>query len=199
MNLKIAIALMALIPGVSLLSHQESKEKSVRDLREDERTIKDGTLDLSQKGLTSLDGLGEIEGIETVTQLYLNNNLLVSLPSGTLSNLANLKTLDISCNFLSLVPEEFDDLRQLEALSLSNNFLSKLPEMNLPQLKELKVDGNSLEVFPLALLNLANLNQIILSGNRQLQNEAAMLELINYRRMWHQHCPLVQRSPQQVL
>ena len=199
MKLKIATILMTLMPSVLLLSNQGSQEKSVRDLKEEEKIIKNGTLNLSNKGLTSLNGLSEIRGIETVTKLYLDNNLLVSLPSGILAKLYNLKTLDISCNLLSLVPEEFDSLLQLEMLFLSNNFLSRLPEMNLPQLKELRINDNSLEEFPLTLLNLANLSHIVLSGNRKLKNEAAMLELITYRRAWQQRCPLVQRNSQQVL
>jgi Leucine-rich repeat (LRR) protein len=199
MNLKIAIALMAVIPTVSLLSHQESKEKSVRDLREDEKIIQKGRLDLSGKSLTSLDGFDEIRGISSITQLDLSNNLLISLPSGILTRLPNLKILDISSNLLTLMPEEFCGLRQLEKLFLSSNILSKLPNINLPSLRELKLDDNNLEEFPLSLLGLAGLRYIMLCGNQSIQNEEAMLALIKYRRTWEQPCALVYRTPEEVL
>ncbi|VDQ02667.1 unnamed protein product, partial [Trichobilharzia regenti] len=58
----------------------------------------------------------------------------------------SLRELNMSCNHLAELPENFDQLSKLENLNLSSNQLKHLPEClaNLSQLKTLCLDSNPL-------------------------------------------------------
>jgi Leucine-rich repeat (LRR) protein len=84
-------------------------------------------LHLSRQHLTSLEGLGNIPGINNVVLLELNNNNISELQAGTFKKLTNLRYLDLSNNNISkLEAEVFKELNKLCSLNLSNNNISKL-------------------------------------------------------------------------
>jgi len=103
----------------------------------------DGELDLSDYGISHLDG---IEQLINITSLNLSNNRICDL--GPLTSLSNIESLFISENHI----------RDIEALG------------TLHGLKELDVSFNDIENADL-LLDLENLNYVNLAGNR-IKNES---------------------------
>ena len=98
----------------------------------------DGELDLSDYGISHLDG---IERLINITSLNLSGNRICDL--GPLASLSNLESLFVSENLI----------RDIEALR------------TLHGLKELDVTFNNIENADL-LLDLENLNYVNLAGNR---------------------------------
>jgi Leucine-rich repeat (LRR) protein len=62
-----------------------------------------------------------------LTELYLNNNQLNSLPSVFFRSLTNLKHLDLSANLFTHLPEEISNLINLRVLNIQNNLIKELP------------------------------------------------------------------------
>ncbi len=85
---------------------------SVAELSDSEKTIADHTLfdrpvrmlDLSEKGLQSLEGLADIPSIETVTVLNLSRNPLRRLRADSFICVPNLISLDLSDCDLHVLP-----------------------------------------------------------------------------------------------
>lgn len=109
------------------------------------------------KALTKLDlsgnlleSLREMEKLDKLRELYLRNNLLKMLPSGSLLP-TTLRILDVFNNSLALVGQNtFSNLRYLEILDLSytnNSYLDfdKSSFFNLQSLKILRFQGNKLQ------------------------------------------------------
>jgi hypothetical protein len=82
------------------------------------------TLDLKELGLTSLEGIDKIPGIERVENLFLTHNHLRSVKE--LQSLPSLKRLWLGHNELLTLPEGLDELTQLIKLCLHNNELTSL-------------------------------------------------------------------------
>lgn len=156
--------------------------------------IEHDTLDLSYKDLTDITGLQNISNINQVAHMYLNGNLLQTLPADVFSNLPNLRMLNLDNNDLQILPADvFNNLPNLNKLLLSNNQLNTLPTdifnnlsnlwllnlrnnqlstlpanvfSSLPNLCTLELDHNKLQTLPDNLLgNLNQLKKITLIGN----------------------------------
>ncbi len=152
-------------------------------------------LDLSNKALTSLDGIKQIPQWDKIHDLGLNNNRLTSLPpeafreltnltglglninklsslpSGIFQALTNLKYLALSENKLSLLPSEvFQGLKNLRTLWLNNNQLASLPHrifQELTNLYVLNLDYNQLSSLSSGIFHeLTNLHGLGLSSNQ---------------------------------
>ncbi len=140
-------------------------------------------LDLSHRGLTSLDGLDKISGIETVTVLSLSHNELESLPEGTLDKMTGLKTIYLQGNKLKALPDHlFDKLLGLERLFLDHNKLVVMqPELfdESINLQRLALNDNNLSPKQLAALFGKKMNEL---GDGRLkmlvQNQKPPKELI---------------------
>ena len=74
-----------------------------------------GTLDLGEPPIHKLQ-TGDFAGLTGVTALYLDNNLLRSLPSGVLRDVVRLRDLGLGWNWLPLREFPFDDLEALPDL-----------------------------------------------------------------------------------
>jgi protein phosphatase 1 regulatory subunit 7 len=130
-----------------------------------------GDLDLSNKHITSLNGLHNMIGIENVTQIRIHDNLLTTIQPNAFHNLPELKSINLSNNLLTtLQPNAFHNLPQLELLELNNNQLTTLqPNVfnNLPVLEELTLNNNQLTTLqPGVFNNLPQLYMINLDNNK---------------------------------
>ena len=119
------------------------------------------SLNLSLKKITRLK-VGDFDGLNNLTVLYLPNNELSTLPSGIFDNLTQLTRLLLGNNKLSTLPSDiFDNLTQLTELHLWRNQLSTLPSNifdNLTQLTELHLEDNQLSTLPSDIFD--NLTQL---------------------------------------
>ena len=90
----------------------------------------------------------EVTQMTHLTELWLSNNLLKSLPG--IQNLQNLTLLALDGNGLTDVPTEICQLSGLSTLILSRNQLSSLPNelKNLNILQNLFLDDNKFTTFP---------------------------------------------------
>lgn len=111
-----------------------------------------------------------------LTSLYLAGNDIINLPAFPL-NLRQLRTLDLSNNYLKEIPPEFlSECLSLDTLVASNNGLTSLPESiaaSLTNLKTIRLNKNKLgersakKPFPIPrfLLTLPNVKVVDLSSN----------------------------------
>lgn len=91
----------------------------------------------------------EIRLMTRLTNLYLFNNLLTSLPS-TIGMLAYLSVLQLDNNKLTYLPPEIGCLTNLRELFLDNNLLQNLPDEigNLTSIRLLSLYGNRMRMVP---------------------------------------------------
>ncbi len=133
-------------------------ELSIKDLYENTDTqpalqlFIDGpsvTLDVSNCGLTSLDGIELLDSWNSITTLDLNYNKIAPLSPNFFPTLPHLNALMLTNNGITtIVPHLFDTLPQLEILTLSFNKIEKLD--------------------PSAFARLTNLNNLFIQGNPHL-------------------------------
>lgn len=110
------------------------------------------TLDLSQKNLSQLPS--ELYELQQVEYLYLEGNLLSSVPDEVFEKLPNLKWLDMRYNQIKVLPPSCGKHRFLKTLLLEGNYLTELPpELGLVKtLTGLNLRGNPLEFPPSRVL-----------------------------------------------
>ena len=106
-----------------------------------------------------------------LTDLYLHNNNIQHLESGTFTGLKDLQLLIVSYNSLqTLDPYVFAELSSLEYLCVDNNMISELPSHvfdKLQSLLHLYLHNNTIGKLPLDIfISLANLQQLTLSNNK---------------------------------
>jgi internalin A len=88
----------------------------------------------------------------------------------SISQLMQLRRLDISGNQLTALPEAIGQLTQLQGLAAVGNQLARLPEAigQLTQLHHLHISGNQLTTLPESLKNLTQLKALYLHDNPAL-------------------------------
>ncbi len=103
-----------------------------------------------------------------VTKLALTKNLLAGVIPPETGNLANLTSLDLSNNQLTVLPPEIGNLSNLTELSIWGNQLTGLPPEieNLSSLARLTFSDNQLTVLPPEIGNLSNLTELHLEFNQ---------------------------------
>ncbi|CAH1257863.1 LINGO2 [Branchiostoma lanceolatum] len=103
--------------------------------------------------------------------LYLHNNDISSIETGTFSHTPRLQRLELYGNNLTSIPQGvFDGLNQLQYLSLYSNHMKTIPPntfINLQQLLYLYLHDNEISSIPTAAFaNLPRLQQLCLSSNQ---------------------------------
>lgn len=123
-------------------------------------------LDLTNKHLTSIEGLLQIPGIENLDRIFLENNKIVQLPANTFQRLTNLRRIDLDKNLLTELPATlFQGLARLDYISIASNLLTAVPESlfrGLTSLRSVYLKENRLRELPANLFqdcqNLRSLN-----------------------------------------
>jgi Leucine-rich repeat (LRR) protein len=112
--------------------------------------------------------------LEKIQSLYLGGNNLAIHPDyeiSDISNLKELKRLDVSNNDISNIPAWFFTLENLIYLDLSKNKISNLPSdiSHLTKLKYLYIEANKLDLIPSKISRLSKLQKLNLRGNRLIE------------------------------
>ncbi|NP_001267856.1 leucine-rich repeat 1 [Hydra vulgaris] len=110
---------------------------------------------------------------EKIKSKIIDNELDLSLCSITripvkhLISFTKVTVLDLSCNKINIIPDNFTSLTHLVQLDLSKNSLSELPEDfgKLFKLKKLDLLNNNISNLPLSFGKLKNLVWLDLKGN----------------------------------
>lgn len=133
-----------------------------------------------ENGITTLD-TGSFAGLPSLQLLDLSQNQIASLPSGVFQPLANLSNLDLTANRLhEITNETFHGLRRLERLYLGKNRIRHIQPGafdTLDRLLELKLQDNELRALP--PLRLPRLLLLDLSHNSLLALEPGILDTAN--------------------
>jgi len=100
-------------------------------------------------------------------ELDLSLIQLEEVPVKELAKILKVTRLDLSCNLIQTLPNEFAGLTHLVKIDLSRNKLTELPHNfgNLLNLQELDLDKNELKTVPLSFCRLKNLRWLDLKDN----------------------------------
>ena len=103
----------------------------------------------------------------------------------TISQLFNLRKLDLQLKKLTSVPKELGQLSNLQELKLEHNKLTSIPKElgQLSNLQELKLEYNNLTSIPKELGQLSNLQDLNLQGNKLTSVAEELGQLFNLRKL----------------
>ena len=114
--------------------------------------------------------------LKRCTKLDLQNNLLLEIPSYLLE-LPNIINLNLSHNNITAIPEVPEWSASLSTLDLSCNFLSSLPDcVSAPFLENLNISNNQLVIAPHSFTGLTTLNIAYNPGIKALPIELGRLK-----------------------
>ena len=126
---------------------------------------------------------------KTLRKLLMSSNSITGFDDNALSNITELKMLDLNNNSLTIngtfvSPQVFTNLPNLEILLLQANtpeetrpgvtYLSNISPRSLPNLKELKLDGTELMTFGTNFRNYLHLERIDFTGEYARCNMIAL-------------------------
>ncbi|OBT88845.1 hypothetical protein VE02_03171 [Pseudogymnoascus sp. 03VT05] len=103
-----------------------------------------------------------------LTILDVSNNRLEELEHAELDRLGGLISLKLANNRLTHLPPYFAIFKQLRTLNVSSNFLESFPEFlcDLPGLVDLDMSFNAVDKLPNAIGRLSNLERFVITNNR---------------------------------
>lgn len=148
-------------------SSSENKEVAVERIIQFLKTPDQTHLDLSGCHLINLPPILDLIPFQTrLKSMNLSENLLSSLPQ-EIFLLSHLKELDVSKNQLQSLPDQLSLLHKLKCLNASSNQLTAFP-MPITELTELKIldlSNNAIAVLPEELSLLTNLAELYVNKN----------------------------------
>lgn len=131
-----------------------------------ETAKKTGVLKISQKKLNEFPPtMRQLES--NLRTLDISDNKFTALPN-EIAYFIHLKQLNISKNKLTKIPDCIGALTKLESFNISFNLLASLPRTlsNLINLKQVNLSDNQLKDFPLMLCGLKHLDVLDISRNK---------------------------------
>lgn len=131
-----------------------------------ETAKKTGVLKISQKKLNEFPPtMRQLES--NLRTLDISDNKFTALPN-EIACYIHLKQLNISKNKLTKLPDCIGALTKLESFNVSHNLLASLPRTlsNLINLKQVNLSDNQLKDFPLMLCGLKHLDVLDISKNK---------------------------------
>nr|CAB3263548.1 ZF(RING)-19 zinc finger protein [Phallusia mammillata] len=120
---------------------------------------------------------GKMSDLSNLKILDLHNNKITQLPA-ELGALTNLKVLNVENNQLTELPQSIGDLKLLQTLLLRDNLLNCLPNTvkNLKSLRTLDVSGtNKVYYLPKTLCHVRTLEVLVLSNPALMEYPSPMI------------------------
>lgn len=196
-------ALRGLENSIKNLNLKGTKQKTVPDCIRGLRSL--AFLDLSQNGIRELpgpDGSRTFEGLDSLTALNLERNLIVNLREDAFEGIkTTLSSLSLLNNLLPEYPTAaIGSLSDLRVLDIGFNLLNKLPVdafFKNPSVTLLALDGNPLHTVPEAAFT--HLNQTLRGlslGGRFLNCDCRLRWIIEWIRNGELQVTSRERNPQ---
>lgn len=196
-------ALSGLENSLKNLNLKGTKQKTVPECIRGLRSL--AFLDLSQNSIRELpgpDGCGTFEGLESLTALNLERNLIVNLRDDAFAGIkTTLSSLSLLNNLLPEFPiAAIGTLSDLRVLDIGFNLLNKLPLdafINNPSITLLALDGNPLPTVPEEAFS--HLNQTLRGlslGGRFLNCDCRLRWIIEWIRNGELQVTSRERNPQ---
>lgn len=196
-------ALRGLDGSLKNLNLKGTKQKKVPDSIRGLKTL--AFLDLSQNSIRELPGPGGIrtfEGLESLTALNLERNLIQNLGEAAFTGIKKtLSSLSLLNNLLPDFPTSaISTLSELRVLDIGFNLLTNLPEnafMKNPSITLLALDGNPLNTVPQkAFLHLNNTLRGLSLGGRFLHCDCRLRWVTEWIRNGDLQVTSRERNPQ---
>ncbi|XP_045767462.1 leucine-rich repeat and immunoglobulin-like domain-containing nogo receptor-interacting protein 1 [Maniola jurtina] len=196
-------ALAGLENSLKNLNLKGTKQKTVPACIRGLRSL--AFLDLSQNSIRELpgpDGSLTFDGLDSLTALNLERNLLVNLKRDAFTGIKNtLSSLSLLNNLLPEFPTEaIATLSDLRVLDIGFNLLNKLPTdafFNNPSITLLALDGNPLPTVPeKALAHLNHTLRGLSLGGRFLNCDCRLRWIIEWIRNGELQVTSRERNPQ---
>ncbi|XP_023947331.2 leucine-rich repeat and immunoglobulin-like domain-containing nogo receptor-interacting protein 1 [Bicyclus anynana] len=196
-------ALSGLENSLKNLNLKGTKQKIVPECIRGLRSL--AFLDLSQNSIRELPGPDDIltfDGLDSLTALNLERNLLVNLKKDAFTGIKNtLSSLSLLNNLLPEFPTEaIATLSDLRVLDIGFNLLNKLPTdafFNNPSITLLALDGNPLPTVPeKALAHLNHTLRGLSLGGRFLNCDCRLRWIIEWIRNGELQVTSRERNPQ---
>eukprot|EP00505_MAST-04D_sp_SCG-Rhode-Island_P000305 Stramenopile-MAST_4_protein_305 len=110
------------------------------------------------------DGISNLRHLETVDG---SSNWLRFLPNHMMKDMSSLRSLDFSCNQLTILPESIGGMASITELDLSRNSIVNLPEGigGMTSLKHLRLHYNEIPFIPKSVGLLNRLKTLVLRKN----------------------------------
>lgn len=145
-----------------IITKIDLQRNRLKDIRGISRLVNLTELNLSRNELSSFPE--EIAKLYHLKKLYINQNIIKSIPDQVFSHLQHLEFLKLSTNRLSELPSDINQCVSLTYVNVSNNYLKDLQALvGLPKLQELHVENNRLTDLPEELFT--NLTMFKATGN----------------------------------
>ncbi|CAG9566629.1 unnamed protein product [Danaus chrysippus] len=196
-------ALAGLENSLKNLNLKGTRQKTVPECIRGLRSL--AFLDLSQNSIRELpgpDGPQTFEGLDSLTALNLERNLLVNLKHGAFLQIKNtLSSLSLLNNLLPEYPTEaISVLSELRVLDIGFNLLNKIPSdafLRNPSITLLALDGNPLPTVPeKALAHLNSTLRGLSLGGRFLNCDCKLRWIIEWIRNGELQVTSRERNPQ---
>lgn len=134
-----------------------------------------------QKALEKIEEAKQTGAME----LQLIGMGLTEIPE-LLTQLTQLKSLDLSDNQISSIPDSIAQLSQLRDLSLGDNQISSIPDSigQLSQLQDLSLRGNKISSIPNSIAQLSHLQMLHLGTNQINSIPDSIMQLSRLRELY---------------
>jgi hypothetical protein len=108
------------------------------------------------------------ESFPNLKNIYLNKNRIRWIPTNWFNRFSQIKTLDLSRNKITTIPDSISRLTNLEGLFLDGNNIENVPESigHLSKLVRLNLALNKIKALPESIGNLKNLEDFYVEYNQ---------------------------------
>lgn len=123
--------------------------------------------------------MGTASSLPDENELILRDKSLKKLSKNMFKKYQNIRVLDLTSNFIQVLPKHVNQLKSLEVIKLANNEIISLPKeiLDIKTLKYLNIARNQISEIPEPISLLHNLTTLDISGNKLKQFPLGIADL----------------------